>query len=242
LAPTLKHSQIIYEDVLKKNANNKIWLDLGCGKKLLAAWRYNEEKKLVQKAKLLVGIDYDFSSLKNHKTIKYMIRGDILNLPFADCSFGLVTSNMVFEHIREPKILLGQIYRILKPRGTLLMHTPNLLGYGTILARIVPSIFKGKLVYFLQNRKESDVFRTYYRINSKRKIKQIALETGFLVEKIRLTVTSAQLVMLPPLVIFELLLIRMLMTRYLKEFRTNIIAKLKKPESISPAVNNLASS
>ena len=149
---------------------------------------------------------------------------------------------MVFEHLKYPKILLGEIYRILKPGGTLLIHTPNSLGYGTILARIVPSIFKGKLVYFLQNRKDSDIFRTYYRINSKKKIRQIASETCFIVEKIRLTVTSAQLVMLPPLVIFELLLIRMLMTRYFKELRTNIIARLKKPESFSQAMNKSKSS
>jgi hypothetical protein len=43
------------------------------------------------------------------------------------------------------------------------------------------------------------------------------------------------MVMIPPLVIPELLLIRLLMTRLGKPFRNNIIATLKKPNDIMQA-------
>ncbi len=232
IAPTLKYSQTIYEDVLKENINkNCNWLDLGCGHSILPSWRYNQETELVKNAKFLVGLDYDFLSLKKHKTIKSRIRGDITNLPFADNTFDLITSNMVFEHLIEPLTQLSEMYRILKPRGVLLFHTPNLLGYTTILARIVPEIIKDKIIYFLQQRKEKDVFLAYYRINSRRKISKIAQKTGFIVDEIKLIVSSANLVMIPPLVIFELIYIRILMTKRLKAFRTNIIAKLEKPDN-----------
>lgn len=232
IAPTLRYSQLIYEDVLKENADsNKIWLDLGCGHQLLPQWRFNEEARLTQNAKLLIGLDYDFNSLKKHRTISNRIRGDIKHLPFADNSFNLITSNMVFEHLSEPEKQMTEIFRILKPGGILLFHTPNSLGYCTIFAKLIPELIKDKLILFLQGRKEEDIFPAYYRINSKQNIKKIAQMTGFHVEEFRLLVSSAQTVMIPPVVVFELIWIRTLMTNSLKAFRTNIIAKLRKPNN-----------
>ena len=56
---------------------------------------------------------------------------------------------MVFEHLKEPKIQLSEIYRILKPGGTLLFHTPNSLSYGTILARIIPGFIKKTVIFIV---------------------------------------------------------------------------------------------
>jgi len=108
------------------------------------------------------------------------------------------------------------------------MHTPNRRGYATIAARLIPERIKKKLVYVLEGREAEDVFETFYRANTKEEIEKLARAAGFGVQRIRLIVSSAELVIVPPLVVLELLWIRLLMTKHLKSFRTTIIAVLQK--------------
>jgi len=93
---------------------------------------------------------------------------------------------------------------------------------------LIPGFIKKKLVYLLEGRTERDVFETFYRANTKEEIECLAASAGLDVKEIRLTVSSAELVGLPPLVVFELLWIRLLRTKYLKSYRTQIIAMLQK--------------
>jgi SAM-dependent methyltransferase len=229
IAPRLRYSQEIYEEVLSEYCSNSIqWLDLGCGHKLLPTWRLENEKKLVGSAKLIAGIDADYGSLAKHKTIKKRVCGDICRLPFVDNTFDLITSNMVFEHLEIPEEQLREISRILKKGGRLIFHTPNKHGYTTFLARILPEFVKSSLVYLLQGRKEEDVFPAYYRINSRYEITKAGDLVGLKIADFKLFCSSAQLVIFPPLVVFELIWIRFLMSRCGKPFRTNIIAVMEK--------------
>lgn len=229
IAPTLKYSQTIYEDVLTKNCDQEnLWLDMGCGHQLLPSWRFKQEVELIVKSKVIVGIDYDFYSLTQHKTIKDKVRGDITKLPFPNDSFDLATANMVFEHFDKPEEQLTEIARVLKPRGKLIFHTPNTFGYTTMMAKMIPEVIKQKLVYIFQRRKEEDVFPAFYEINSLSKITKLANMLGFKIVQIKMICSSAQFVIIPPIVFFELLWIRLLMTKIMKPFRTNIIAILEK--------------
>jgi ubiquinone/menaquinone biosynthesis C-methylase UbiE len=233
IIPDLKYSQTIYEEVLWKVAEKAgRWLDLGCGHQLLPPWRLDSERELSKKADLLLGLDYDYESLANHRTIKNRVRGDIFCLPFHRDAFNLVTSNMVFEHLKEPEAQLKEIYRVLKPGGVLVFHTPNSLNYAVIMARLAPDFILKKIVWLFQKRKEEDIFPTFYRINRPGKIVKVASEIGFEVVSMRLIVSHAQFRILPPLAVLELLFIRLLMTRLGKPFRGNIITVLKKPESM----------
>ncbi|MGH9838065.1 MAG: hypothetical protein ACREEM_04700, partial [Blastocatellia bacterium] len=64
IAPTLKYSQYLYEDVLKAHVGPEtIWLDIGCGHQVLPDWRTEDEQRLVSGCKILVGVDYDLHSL-----------------------------------------------------------------------------------------------------------------------------------------------------------------------------------
>jgi len=228
IVPSLKYSQYLYEDILRFHVDPNVkWLDLGCGHQLLPSWRSSEEKNLIGCSKMIVGIDYDLYSLKNHKNISLKIRGDITELPFKGNSFHLVTANMVIEHLENPNIQFQEIKRILKPGGVLIFHTPNILGYTTMIARCIPRRLKNRLLYLFQGRKAEDVFDTYYRSNTRGKIINLAEANGFKVLKIKMIVSSPQLVIIPPLVIFELFWIRILMGKVFKPFRTNIIAILK---------------
>lgn len=229
IAPGLKYSQEIYEELLNEYCpNTSSWLDLGCGHHLLPTWRLEHEKELTAKPRLMVGIDYDYPSLTKHKTITNRLQGDISQLPFADGSFDLITSNMVFEHLNSPEDQLKEIGRVLAPGGILIFHTPNKIGYGTLMARMIPEVIKDKLVYLLEERKEEDVFPAFYRINSPKEIRFLARRAGLAVRKLRLICSSTYFTVFPPAALFELMLIRFLLSKAGKPFRPNLIAVLEK--------------
>ncbi len=231
LVPTLRNSQNLYADILKFHVNPNIrWLDLGCGHKILPTWLSLQEKDLVDNCKMIVGIDYDLHSLKNHKNIFLKVRGTITKFPFTSNFFDLVTANMVVEHLDNPDAQLKEIWRILKQKGILIFHTPNILGYSIIVGKLIPNIFKNRLIYIFQGRKEGDVFDTYYKANSIKAINTLAKKSRFEVEKIKMINSSAQFVIIPPFMFLELIWIRILMKKTFKSLRPYIIAILRKGE------------
>lgn len=150
-------------------------------------------------------------------------------LPFADESFNLVTANMVFEHLKEPRRQLAEILRILKPGGILIFHTPNVLGYPVFMARLIPSWAKDALINLVEGRKEEDIFATHYRINSVSSIRHSAAQAGFTLRETRFIMSSPVFGAFPPAALVELLFIKILMMKRFAPFRTNIIAVLERP-------------
>ena len=53
---------------------------------------------------------------------------DIQSLPDSDASFDIVVSCETIEHVPHPPTAIGELVRVLKPGGTLLLTTPNYLG------------------------------------------------------------------------------------------------------------------
>lgn len=229
LTPTLKFSQVMYGNVLRSYLNSEVkWLDTGCGHKILPEWCSSEEKNLVKNCKFIVGIDYDLHSLVNHNNLDLKVRGRITELPFKNDYFDLITANMVVEHLDNPEEQFKEVWRVLGKNGILIFHTPNVYGYTTFISRLFPKIIKNKLIYYLQGRGGEDVFDTYYKANSRKTIERLSESIGFEVVKIEMIVSDAQLVMFPPIVVFELIWIKILMMKTFKPLRTNIIAVLKK--------------
>jgi ubiquinone/menaquinone biosynthesis C-methylase UbiE len=229
IIPDLKYSQEIYEKTLFENViSSGNWLDIGCGHHILPIWREISERSLISKVNKVIGFDYDFESLKKHRSIKLRVRGDIVSLPFNDNIFDLVTANMVVEHLKEPQKQLIEIYRILKPGGLFIFHTPNLFGYSTFPNKFITGRVRKRLIYFLQERAEDDVFETHYKMNTICDIETLVNKTKFEIINIETIVSSAQFFMIPFLVLPELILLKILMLRPFKKLRTNIIGILKK--------------
>ena len=173
IAPGLRYCLEEYEDALAGSVKRETrWLDLGCGHNLLPQWRAEQEQALTRRPAQLVGLDYDMPSLRNHHSISQLVRGDILRLPFRDGSFNLVSSSMVFEHLKQPRAQLEEIRRVMNPGGELIFLTPNTKGYTTILGRLMPEFLKSRAIRFFHDREEHDVFPTFYRINSPAQIAQ----------------------------------------------------------------------
>lgn len=230
IAPDLKYSQWAYEAALwERSAGKDRWLDLGCGRCLLPAWRRDDEPTLVKRARLMVGMDYDHESLVDNTTISCLVRGDASSLPFAGETFDLISSNMVFEHLQDPEGQLKNIRAVLRPGGELVFHTPNAHGYGPLLSRLIPEAIKTRVIWFLQRRKEEDVFPTFYRINTPADVTALAAAAGFEVASLQMVASSPIFIMVPPLVVLELLLIRLIMTKVGWRYRSNIVAVLRRP-------------
>lgn len=52
-------------------------------------------------------------------------RGDLLDLPFGDASFDVVVCFEAIEHVADGARTLGELHRVLRPGGVLLVSSPN---------------------------------------------------------------------------------------------------------------------
>lgn len=108
---------------------------------------------------------------------------DTQKIDFPDHTFDVAYADNVFEHIPDPEITLGELFRVLKPGGVLMAKTPNIWHYMPMIARYTPSWFH-RLYNSLRGRAEQDTFPTLYRANSRKAIRQLAGEAGFEVSSI----------------------------------------------------------
>ena len=88
-------------------------LDVGCGTKpyrsLFAVDAY-------------IGLDIDSEASRKRGIADHHYDGN--TFPFADSSFGSILCNQVLEHVFNPDEFLGEIARVLKPGGKLLLTVP----------------------------------------------------------------------------------------------------------------------
>lgn len=99
-------------------------VDLASGEGYGAAW-------LAEVAQTVVGIDIDAASV-HHARRKYgekanlrFAQGDIQEPPLADGCADAVTCFEAIEHVPDPRRVLEETLRILKPGGLFLVSTPN---------------------------------------------------------------------------------------------------------------------
>jgi SAM-dependent methyltransferase len=88
-------------------------LDVGCGQKpyecLFTCERY-------------VGLEFDSEENRRNKKADCFYDGGVF--PFAADNFDAVVCNQVLEHVFNPDDFVGEIVRVLKPGGTLLLTVP----------------------------------------------------------------------------------------------------------------------
>lgn len=159
LLPHLRWNQEIYGMTISERLKTgSDWLDVGCGRRMLGKDLEYIERDLVSRAKRVVGCDVDESAMKPHLWISELYVAPAEKLPFPNASFDLVTCNMVFEHLAKPLEALTEIARVLRPGGTLILHTPNLWNYMVFLnhtvARVLPRAFLMNLIFRSEGREE----------------------------------------------------------------------------------------
>lgn len=230
IVPGNQYSQTSYEHKLTRVLQpGNVWLDLGCGKRVLPPWREQEERGLAQRPGYLVGIDPELKALQANTTVHQAVCGVAETLPFRDERFDIVTANMVVEHLRDPVSQFREVRRVLRPGGIFVFHTPNAAGYQVRLARRVPERLKAPIVRVLEGRVSDDIFKTHYRANTREQIVAAAASAQLQVAELDFISTTAVFVRVLPLAMAELLILRRLMREEHSDKRPNIIATLRRP-------------
>lgn len=81
-------------------------------------------RRIVALADLYVGLD--LAAARN-----VSVRGDLTRLPFPNDSFDLLVCYHVLEHIRDDRVAMAELARVLRPSGTALIQVPIRLGCQT---------------------------------------------------------------------------------------------------------------
>ena len=120
---------------------------------------------------------------QRHEGIE-LIQCGIENVRLEDDAVDLAYSRAVMEHVENIERAYLEIFRVLKSGGCYIFITPNIYDFGSLISSIVPNRWHPAIVRFAEGREESDVFPTFYRSNSKRRVLDLAASTGFRVERV----------------------------------------------------------
>lgn len=163
-----------YTELIRKYLNKKmIVLDAGCGR----TFKYRD--KLQDKVDKIIGID-----LVKFNCSEDVLNGSLYQIPFKNKSFDLIISKSVLEHLENPTLAFKEFNRILRKHGLVIILTPNLYDYASLIAKYVPNKLHNFILERMLNRKPESVFDTYFRMNTKKKLYSIAKRTGFRFESI----------------------------------------------------------
>ena len=191
---------------------------------------YRRWSKSITGVARIFGIDPNLASLQRNPS-PLNACAFATQISFRELTFDLVTANMVVEHLPDPDRVLSEVFRVLKPGSAFIFHTPNLRAPQVRLSSVLPYSLKRRIVPLIEGgRCEDDVFPTHYKLNDQSTIESCAIRAGFRVEWVRHVFTAPLSQMLGPLVIFELLLIKLFHAERFSAWRPDLICLLRKPE------------
>lgn len=135
-------------------------LDIGCGRGGLV-------EQLTHPLERVIGLDPDWSSVREHRLPLPRAVGWSNRLPFAAAQFDLAYASWVLEHLADPTADLRDIARVLRPGGVFVFVTPNathpLIRLNRGLSRL--ERLQRRAITRLYGRAEADTFPAYYQAN-----------------------------------------------------------------------------
>jgi ubiquinone/menaquinone biosynthesis C-methylase UbiE len=147
-----------------------------------------------EKGANVVGLDSQASRIQD--AVSFLQSGrnlcvaDALHIPFPSSTFDVAVSIHVLEHILPEQAMIGEIHRVLKPDGALLISVPNDLSFGVLPYRPLRPLLRGKLAAMLplklhryfKSLSYSDL--SHYREYTALSIGRLLQSNGFLVEQV----------------------------------------------------------
>jgi SAM-dependent methyltransferase len=198
-------------------------LDAGCGN------GHMSDLDVKARSKRVIGVDV-CDDLKANDSVHHAISGILESLPLRDGSVDLLLCRYVAEHLPDPSKVFREFARVLREGGKVVLLTPNQWHYVSLISRFSPFGFH-RWFNSLYGVAEEDTFPTFYRANSRGRIRKLAKGSGLRVVTLRMLETS------PNYLEFSRILYRLgiayerLVNRWsaLAPWRVNIIATLEKP-------------
>jgi SAM-dependent methyltransferase len=160
-------------DVLRRSSPRRV-LDVGCGTGLLAT-RLRRELDGAH----VVGCDFSGGMLR-HATAREpalaWVQGDALHLPFRAASFEAILSTESFHWFPDPDAALGEFFRVLAPRGRVLIALVNPpLELVSRAARLASRLAGEPFEWPTRERMRARAEAAGFRVEAQRRILRIPL-------------------------------------------------------------------
>jgi len=219
-------------EALSRLSFSSVVLDAGCGS------GHMSNLDLKDKCKTVIGVDVD-DELKENNSLHHPIWATLDSLPLQNSSIDLIVCRYVAEHLSQPLAVFKELARVLCDGGKVVLLTPNQWHYVSLISRFSPFWFH-RWFNSSYGVAEEETFPTFYRCNSRRRILNLAKQSGLQVVRLQMIETS------PNYLEFSRLLYRLgiayerLVNRwdFLAQWRVNIIVTLEKPSvKNTPRVN-----
>ena len=152
------------------------WIDVGGGK---AVFPDSDDlsRALAKRCKILVGVDPS-DNIKTNPFVHERAKCTIEEF-HSDRLFDLATFRMVVEHIREPRLAIASLAKLISVGGKVVIYTPNRWSAASIAASVIPQSLHSRFAHFLWRAKDEDVFPTVYKMNTRRQLQTVFEEGGF---------------------------------------------------------------
>ena len=152
------------------------WLDVGCGRAIFPS-NPRLAKLLADRARLLVGVDPD-ETLDENPFVHERVRSEFESYN-GEHRFDLVTLRMVAEHVTNPGAVLDSIRRAIKPGGLVVIYTVNRFSPVPIITHFTPFSLHHVAKRILWNTETKDTFPTAFRMNTRKRLRELFEGHGF---------------------------------------------------------------
>ena len=109
-------------------------LEAGCGRE----WHLRTGELPIE----ITGVDLDRHALMHRQTVRKDLQkaivGDLRSVALPAVHYDVVYSSFVLEHIDGAELALDNMVRALRPGGLLVIRVPDLQGFQTCMARVLP--------------------------------------------------------------------------------------------------------
>ncbi len=157
-------------------------LDIGCGRGAHAEDQISFRRDLrifKGKCKKVIGIDIDEKAKDNPFIDEfYLIKDGVF--PLESNSIDIAICTGVLEHVGNTDLFFSECRRVISPGGYLCITTANKISYIGIISSVIPNSLHSRILKIVQpKREEVDVFDTYYKCNTIRKLRQMLNKYDF---------------------------------------------------------------
>ncbi len=196
-------------------------LDVGCGRDSLAG-------HALRRARRSAGVDLVADDLRHNRAVQLPVLATAYQLPFRAQSFDVIASQWVVEHFPDPARAFGEMARVLRPNGSLILLTTNAHNYVPLLSRLVPSAARHFALRRLLRRPAHESHPTFYRANTAKALNALAERCGLRIAQIEYIGNPFYMAFSVPLFRLALLYERLTDSPRLRRFKLYLLAHLRK--------------